>query len=134
MGDIISRFEKRGFKLVAMKFVAPGRDRFIEHYKHRNSFGTDEFYQMIDYMVSAPVLAMVWEGENVILDGRKMIGVTNPHESQPGTIRGDFSTDITRNVIHGSDLVEAAEEEIALWFSPEELIDWDLHSSAWIFS
>ena len=83
-------------------------------------------------MCSGPVTCMVWEGTNVVKMGRQMLGATNPQESLPGTIRGDFSIEVGRNICHGSDSVENAEKEIALWFKPEELCDWTSHSLDWV--
>jgi hypothetical protein len=85
------------------------------------------------YMASGPVLPMVWEGLNVVKTGRVMLGETNPRDSAPGTIRGDFCVDIGRNIIHGSDSVESAEKEINLWFSASELVNWRSASITWVY-
>ncbi len=90
------------------------------------------FKDLVDYMISGPVVAMVWQGKNVVLTGRKIIGATNPLQSEPGTIRGDFCIDVGRNVIHGSDAVESAKKEIALWF-PEGVTHWQSSNKAWIY-
>ena len=84
-------------------------------------------------MNSGPICAMVWEGLNVVKMGRMMLGETNPQASLPGSIRGDFSIQVGRNICHGSDAVESANHEIALWFKPEELIAYDSCSAAWIY-
>lgn len=84
-------------------------------------------------MSSGPVCAMVWEGMNVVVTGRKMLGETHPRDSAPGTIRGDYCIDIGRNICHGSDSVETANKEIKLWFKDEELIEWSASSAAWIY-
>ena len=84
-------------------------------------------------MNSGPICAMVWEGKNVVNMGRMMLGETNPQASLPGSIRGDFSIEVGRNICHGSDAVESANAEIALWFKPEELISWDSCSAAWTY-
>jgi len=84
-------------------------------------------------MNSGPICAMVWEGKNVVKMGRMMLGETNPQASLPGSIRGDFSIEVGRNICHGSDAVESANAEIALWFKPEELISWDSCSAAWTY-
>ena len=76
---------------------------------------------------------MVWEGANVVLTGRKMLGATKPFDSNPGTIRGDFCIDVGRNICHGSDSVESANKEIDLWFKPEELVSWSDHSESWVY-
>ena len=131
IGTIISRFETKGFKLVAMKVAQPGRAHFEQHYADLSSKG---FFQgLIDYAASGPVCAMVWEGDNAVLTGRKMLGATKPFDSAPGTIRGDFCIDVGRNIIHGSDAVESANAEIALWFKDEELIQWADHSATWVY-
>jgi len=131
IGQIIQRFETKGFKLVAMKLCAPGRAHFEQHYSDLSSKGF--FKGLIDYASSGPVCAMVWEGDNAVLTGRKMLGATKPFDSEPGTIRGDFCIDVGRNIIHGSDAVESANKEIALWFKEEELVSWESHSKAWIY-
>jgi nucleoside-diphosphate kinase len=84
-------------------------------------------------MNSGPIFAMVWEGRDVVKTGRTILGATNPLASAPGTIRGDYAIDVGRNVCHGSDAVESAQKEIALWFKPEELIDWKSASFDWIY-
>lgn len=112
--DIIQRFEKRGYKLVAMKLVSPGKEHLGKHYSDLSHLSF--FPKLIDYMTSGPVIAMVWEGTDAVATGRKMLGKTKPLESEPGTIRGDFCIDVGRNIIHGSDSVESANKEIALWF------------------
>lgn len=95
--------------------------------------GKKFFPGLIDYATSGPVSAMVWEGDNAVKTGRKMLGATKPLDSEPGTIRGDFCIDVGRNIIHGSDAVESANKEIALWFSPTELVQWENHSKDWIY-
>merc|ERR1719213_781458 len=118
VGTIISRFEQKGFKLVAMKLAQPGKEMFEKHYADLSS--KPFFAGLVEYAASGPVCCMVWEGDNVVKTGRKMLGATKPFDSEPGTIRGDFSIDVGRNIIHGSDAVESAEHEIGLWF-PEGL-------------
>ena len=131
IGPIITRFEQRGFKLVAMKLVAPGKAHLEQHYADLSSKGF--FKGLIEYMNSGPVCAMVWEGDNAVATGRKMLGATKPFDSAPGTIRGDFCIDVGRNIIHGSDSVESANHEIGLWFKPEELVHWESHSNSQIY-
>jgi nucleoside-diphosphate kinase len=123
VGTIMERFETKGFKLVAMKMTQPGRAHFEKHYSDLSSKGF--FKGLIDYASSGPVVAMVWEGDNAVLTGRKMLGATKPFDSAPGTIRGDFCIDVGRNIIHGSDSVESANKEIALWYSAEEICAWN---------
>lgn len=91
------------------------------------------FPKMLAYMTSGPILATVWEGKDVVKQGRVILGATNPLNSAPGTIRGDFALDMGRNVCHGSDSVESAQREIDLWFKKEELVDWKLNQLSWIY-
>ncbi|KAI1896677.1 hypothetical protein AGOR_G00097220 [Albula goreensis] len=131
VGEIIKRFEQKGFKLVGMKFLHASEDLLKEHYidlKDR------PFYAgLVNYMNSGPVVAMVWEGFNVVKTGRVMLGETNPADSKPGTIRGDYCIQVSRNIIHGSDSVENANTEINLWFQPEELVSYENCSDSWIY-
>ncbi|KXN67530.1 nucleoside diphosphate kinase [Conidiobolus coronatus NRRL 28638] len=114
VGEIIKRFENRGFKLLALELLTPSQAHLEEHYQDLKSKGF--FAGLIKYMLSGPVVGMVWAGKNVVKTGRVMLGETNPLSSLPGTIRGDFAIDVGRNICHGSDSVESAEREIALWF------------------
>ena len=131
VGQIIARFEQKGFKLVALKLTAPGKEQFEKHYADLSS--KPFFGGLVAYAASGPVACMVWEGDTAVLTGRKMLGATKPFDSAPGTIRGDFCIDVGRNVIHGSDSVESANKEIELWFKPEELVHWESHSSSWVY-
>ena len=130
VGEIIRRFEQKGYKLIALKMVTPSKEHLEQHYSDLSS--KPFFPGLIAYMSSGPVVAMVWEGVNVVLEGRKMLGATKPSESALGTIRGDFCVEVGRNVCHGSDAVESANKEIALWF-PEGLNEWSNHSDAWVY-
>ena len=130
IGDIVKRFEQKGFKLVAAKLYSPSRAHFEKHYEDLK--GKKFFPSMIDYMITGPVFCMVWAGKGAVKTGRKMLGETNPADSLPGSIRGDFCIDIGRNICHGSDTVENAEKEIALWF-PEGTNAWTSHSQSWIY-
>ncbi|XP_030654543.1 nucleoside diphosphate kinase, mitochondrial isoform X2 [Nomascus leucogenys] len=119
VGDVIQRFERRGFTLVGMKMLQAPESVLAEHYQ---DLQRKPFYPaLIRYMSSGPVVAMVWEGYNVVRASRAMIGHTDSAEAAPGTIRGDFSVHISRNVIHASDSVEGAQREIQLWFQSSEL-------------
>lgn len=131
VGDIISRFERKGYKLVALKTKMATADILNEHY--RDLVSKPFFPKMRDYMLSGPVCCMVWEGKEAVSTGRKMLGATNPLDSAPGTIRGDFCIEVGRNICHGSDSVENAEREIALWFDLSELLDWESHSQPWVY-
>jgi nucleoside-diphosphate kinase len=127
----MARFETKGFKLVAMKMCSPDVPMFEKHYADLSSKGF--FKGLVTYMTSGPVVQMVWEGDNAVKSGRKMLGATKPSDSEPGTIRGDFCIDVGRNLIHGSDSVESANHEIGLWFKPEEIVSWDHHSNGWVY-
>lgn len=119
VGEIISRFEKKGFQLVGLKMIWPTKEKAAGHYSDLSS--KPFFNGLVEYFSSGPIVAMAWQGKQVISTGRKILGATNPLESEPGTIRGDFAIDIGRNVCHGSDLPESAEKELGFWFAPEEL-------------
>ncbi|HLI49216.1 MAG TPA: nucleoside-diphosphate kinase [Chthonomonas sp.] len=120
VGEIVRRFEQKGLRLVGMKLLLPSRELAENHYAvHRER---PFFQDLVNFITSGPVVAMVWEGPNAVRLARSLIGATNPLDAAPGTIRGDFATEITTNLVHGSDSVETAEKEIALWFRPEELL------------
>lgn len=120
VGEIIQRFERRGIRIVGLKMVHPTRELAERHYAvHRDK---PFFEDVVRFITSGPVVAMVLECPNAIEVTRQMMGATNPLNAAPGTIRGDFGLDIEQNVIHGSSDPEAAAYEISLWFSPEELI------------
>lgn len=131
MGTVINRLESKGFQLVAMKFMAPTRELLEKHYEEHKS--RDFFPGLIDYMNSGPIVVMVWEGNNIIKSVRTMMGATDPSKASPGTIRGDFCIESGRNLIHGSDSVEAAEREIDLWFTKDELVKWTPSSESWVY-
>jgi len=129
VGEILGRFETKGFKLVALKQLVPSRDLAECHYGvHRER---PFFAGLVDFITSGPVVAMVWEGDGVIASARKLIGATKPLEAEPGTIRGDLAVNIGRNVIHGSDAPETAVFEIGLWFAPFELCEWTPADQEW---
>ncbi|XP_055510258.1 nucleoside diphosphate kinase [Leucoraja erinacea] len=131
VGDIIKRFEQKGFKLVAMKFLKAPKALLEKHYCELSD---KPFYtKLVEYMNSGPVVAMVWEGLNVVKTGRVMLGETNPADSKPGTIRGDFCIQVGRNIIHGSDSVSSAQTEISLWFKPEEIVEYKNCAHDWIY-
>lgn len=131
IGEIVARFEKKGFQLVGAKLMQVSRELAEQHYaehKERPFFG-----ELVDFITSGPVFAMVWEGENVIAAARQMMGKTNPQEAAPGTIRGDYGLTVGKNVIHGSDSPESAEREIRLFFKEEELVDYSKLINQWIY-
>lgn len=130
VGDIIQRFERKGFKLVGLKLMKVTQEMAENHYGEHK--GKPFFNGLVEYITSSPIVAMVWEGPNVVLTARQMMGATNPKESAPGTIRGDFAVDIGRNIIHGSDSDESAAREIGIFFSEAEVTAWDRSNDSWI--
>jgi nucleoside-diphosphate kinase len=131
VGEIIRRFETKGFTLVGLKFMSVSRELAEKHYGvHRER---PFFASLVDFITSGPVVAMVWEGDGVVTSARKIIGATNPLTAEPGTIRGDFGANIGRNIIHGSDAIETAQTEIALWFKEDELVHWQPAAMSWIY-
>jgi len=131
IADIIKRFEQRGYKLVALKMLQADDALLNEHYADLKP--RPFFPGLIRHISSGPVVAMVWEGKNVVKQGRQMLGETDPLKSKPGSIRGDFSIDMGRNIIHGSDSVDSANAEIALWFKESELMDYQLPVHGQVF-
>ncbi len=130
IAEIIRRFETKGFTLVGLKFMKVSRELAEQHYDvHRER---PFFAGLVEFITSSPVVAMVWEGDGVVASSRKIIGATNPLNAEPGTIRGDLGINIGRNIIHGSDALETAQREIALWFKPEELVEWKSTVNPWI--
>merc|ERR1711862_563210 len=114
IGEIISRFERKGYTLVAMKLIHPSKELAESHYAEHKE--RPFFPALVEFLSSGNLVAMVWEGKGVIAMARKMIGKTNPLDSEPGTIRGDFAISIDENIIHGSDGPESAQKEMKLWF------------------
>lgn len=130
VGEIIGRFEAKGFKLVGMKMMTASRELAEKHYDvHKEK---PFFPGLVNFITSGPVVAMVWEGDGVVASARKIIGATNPLNAEPGTIRGDFGINVGRNIIHGSDAVETARGEISLWFKEQELSAWEPSLTPWI--
>jgi nucleoside-diphosphate kinase len=131
IGEIIRRFETKGFTLVGLKLMNVSRELAEQHYgvhKERPFFPG-----LVDFITSGPVTAMVWEGNGVIASARKIIGATKPLEAEPGTIRGDYGVTVGRNLIHGSDAPETAQYEIGLWFKEEELVNWQPTLTPWLY-
>ncbi|MCP9826687.1 nucleoside-diphosphate kinase, partial [Synechococcus sp. EJ6-Ellesmere] len=129
VGEILGRFERKGFKLVGLKQLVPSRELAESHYGVHSE--RPFFAGLVEFITSGPVVAMVWEGEGVIASARKLIGATKPLEAEPGTIRGDLAVNIGRNVTHGSDAPETAVFEIRLWFQSSELSDWTPADQVW---
>ncbi|KAG8686125.1 nucleoside diphosphate kinase [Ceratobasidium sp. 394] len=130
VGEIICRFEKRGFKIIALKMVHATKEHLEKHYADLKD--KPFFPGLIKYMASGPVVAIVIEGLDAVKTGRAMLGATNPLASNPGTIRGDYALAVGRNICHGSDSVESANKEIALWF-PEGIVQYTDDKATWIF-
>ncbi|CAK9221155.1 unnamed protein product [Sphagnum jensenii] len=131
ISEIIGRFERKGYKLVAIKLVIPTKEFAAQHYDDLKA--RPFFNSLCNFLSSGPVVAMVWEGQGVIKYGRKLIGATNPQASEPGTIRGDLCVQVSRNIIHGSDGPETAVAEIGLWFKPEELVNYTHNAEKWLY-
>jgi len=131
IGEIISRFEKRGYKLVAMKLTWPTKEKAEGHYDDLRS--RPFFPPLVKFFSSGPVCAMVWEGLGVIKGGRALLGETDPKKSLPGTIRGDFAVDVGRNICHGSDGPSGAAREINFWFDPSEISDYCSSLASWVY-
>jgi nucleoside-diphosphate kinase len=130
VGDIIGRLEQRGLHLVAMKLIRIDRDLAERHYaEHREK---PFFSGLVDFITSAPVVAMVWEGPGAVALVRIMMGATDPAAASPGTMRGDYAVSIGANVVHGSDSVQRAAEEIALYFSAGDLVEWESDLAVWV--
>ena len=119
-GELIGRIEQKGFRIVGLKQIVISRETAETHYGEHK--GKPFFDGLVGFITSGPVVAMVLEGENAILEWRKMMGATNPKDAAPGTIRGDVATTLDENVAHGSDAPETAEREIGIFFKPEELL------------
>src|SRR5699024_4091759 len=131
VGSIVQRFEDKGFTLVGSKLMQISNDLAETHYgehKERPFFG-----ELVVFITSGPVFAMVWEGEEVISTSRTMIGETNPTEAAPGSIRGDYAVTVGKNIIHGSDSAESAEREIGLFFQDDNIINYTKDNANWIY-
>jgi nucleoside-diphosphate kinase len=130
IGIIISRFERKGLKCVALKMLKPSRELAEKHYSIHE--GKPFYKDLIEFITSGPVVAMVWEGENAIFIVRKVVGATSPEEAEPGTIRGDYVLDTGNNIVHASDASDTAEREINLFFEDEEIMIYDLTVGVWL--
>lgn len=130
VGEVISRLERRGLRLVAAKFLQVSTELAESHYGvHKGK----SFYDgLIRYITSAPVMAMVWEGPKAVAAVRQTMGSTRPTEAAPGTLRHDFALEVGRNLTHASDSPENGELEVALWFKPAELVQWERDLDRWI--
>ncbi|SDJ67414.1 nucleoside-diphosphate kinase [Sediminibacillus albus] len=131
IGQIVERFEKKGFQLNAAKLMLITEELAEKHYGEHK--GKPFFNDLVSFITSGPVFAMVWQGENVIASARQMMGKTNPQDALPGTIRGDFGVTVGKNIIHGSDSPESADREIALFFEKEEILSYDKANQGWLY-
>jgi len=131
VGEIIRRFEQKGFKLVGLKLTVPTKEKAEGHYEEHR--GKPFFAGLASFFASGPIVAMVWEGEDIIATGRRMMGATKPKDSAPGTIRGDFAVNMGRNIIHGSDGQASAAKEITYWFAENEIANWSPSMSSWLY-
>ncbi len=131
IGEVITRLERRGLRLVAAKFLMVSKALAEKHYAvHKGK----PFYDgLLEYITSAPVMAMVWEGPNAVAAVRQTMGSTRPTEAAPGSIRHDFALEVGRNLTHASDSPDNGEKEVSLWFQPKELVSWERSVDPWIF-
>jgi nucleoside-diphosphate kinase len=132
VGRILARFEERGLKLVGLKMIHVDRALAEQHYAVHSE--KPFFAGLVAFITSSPLVAAVLEGPNAVPVVRSMVGVTRPHEAAPGTIRGDLALETAQNLIHASDAPETAADEIALWFRPEELVDYSREVDRWVLA
>ena len=130
IGRILARFEDRGLKVVGLKLVMTSRDLAERHYAAHSE--RPVFGGLVEFITSSPLVALALEGPNAIAVVRAINGATRPHEAAPGTIRGDFALETAQNIVHASDGPEAAVTELALWFTPAELFDYDRSVDTWV--
>ncbi len=130
VGTIIQRFEQKGLRLTALKLVQVGRKLAEDHYAVHK--GKPFYESLLQFLTSGPTVAMVWEGREAVQVVRTLMGPTDGTKAPPATIRGDFAISIQNNLVHGSDSPENARTEIALWFKPEELVNYELVDKPWV--
>lgn len=131
IGDIISRLERRGLRLVAMKFMTVSHELAAKHYGVH--LGKAFYEGLLKFITSGPVVVMAWEGPKAIAAVRQTVGATNPTAAAPGTVRADLGLDMGRNLIHASDGPETADFELGLWFRPDEFVEWQRVTEAWVY-
>ena len=131
VGEVISRLERRGLRLVAARFMQVSQELAETHYAIHQ--GKPFYAGLIQYITSAPVMAMVWEGPQAIAAVRQTMGSTKPIEATPGSLRHDFALEVGRNLTHASDSLESGINEVALWFKAKELVSWDRSIDPWVF-
>ncbi len=130
-GEIIGRFERRGYRIIALRMLHPDADLAERHYEiHKGKFFFDG---LVEHLTSGPAIAIVLEGEGVIQAVRQMVGATIPHEAEAGTIRGDLAVSGLRNLIHASDALDTASDEMSLYFEESDLLDYDRTIDRWVF-
>jgi nucleoside-diphosphate kinase len=130
VGTLIQRFEQKGLRLVGLKLVHPSRNLAEKHYAvHR---GKPFYESLLKFLTGGPTVALVWEGREAVAVARTLMGPTDGTKAPPATIRGDFALSVQNNLVHGSDSAENAALEIALWFTPEELVNYALADATWI--
>jgi nucleoside-diphosphate kinase len=130
IGEITQRFERKGLRLVALKLVRASRELAEKHYAVHK--GKPFYDSLLKFILAGPTVAMVWEGREAVAVARTLMGPTDGTKAPPATIRGDFAISVQNNLVHGSDSPENATSEIALWFKPEELVDYQLVDSPWV--
>ncbi len=130
VGEITARFERKGLRLVGMKLLIAGRDLAEQHYAVHK--GKPFYESLLGFLTSGPTVAMVWEGREAVAACRNLMGLTDGAKAPPGTIRGDFALSVQNNLVHGSDSPENAATEIALWFKPQELAQYEIVDAKWV--
>ena len=130
VGTIIGRFEQKGLRLVGLKLLQASRDLAEKHYAVHK--GKPFYDSLLGFLTSGPTVAMVWEGREAVAVARTLMGVTDGTKAPPATIRGDFALSVQNNLVHGSDSPENAQAEIALWFTPQELVQFQTSDAAWV--
>src|SRR5947207_2088455 len=130
VGELIQRFERKGLRLVGLKLVQAGRDLGERHYAVHK--GKSFYESLLKFLVSGPTVALVWEGREAVQVARTLMGPTDGTKAAPATIRGDFAISVQNNLVHGSDSVENAAQEIELWFKPEELVGYAMVDAVWV--
>jgi nucleoside-diphosphate kinase len=130
-GEIITRFERRGLRIVGMRMLLVDRDMAQQHYAEH--VGKGFFEGLVTYITSSPIIAIVFEGTNAVAASRQLMGSTRPTEAAPGTIRADFGLEVGRNLVHGSDSPESAEREIGIFFAGQTIDSWKRDVDPWVF-
>ena len=131
VGRIISRFEDRGLRLVAIRMLHMDAELASRHYSEH--VGKPFYEKLVSFITSGPVVAVVLEGKNAVAVARSMMGATNPVDAGPGTIRGDYGMDTGKNIIHGSDSLQSAQREISLFFPPSDIMDYMREDERWVY-